>query len=611
MLHRLVVHRWSLALVTPLLAAIPPAPAHEPGATPPPAPPRLAASRPTAAAPWFTDATADAGLASTHVEGDEQWDIRPTMGPGAAWGDVDGDGDPDLYVVGGSGQVGRLFLNDGAGRFTDGTSAWGLDARADEHGVAGDAGMGACFADWDGDGDPDLYVTNDGPNVMWRNDGARFTDVTAEAGTGDDRWGAGVAFADVDRDGDLDLFVTNYLEYDESLLPEQPDDPARRREDPLAMLPYVFPGQANVLYRNEGDGTFTDVTEEAGLLAPDGKSLGALFLDADEDGDPDLYVANDTTPNTFWENDGTGRFEEVSLFVGLDDPRGGMGLAPGDVDGDGDLDVLLTNWQLEPNGLYRNNHRHPPTERRFVPRFEDVAVRAGLARWSVGYVGWGCVLEDLDGDGDLDAFVANGYTSPDYETTMICVGQADQLFENVTPPGAFRQMKDAPRWELVDVERAGPWAARELPSRALAAADADGDGDLDLVVTANNAPLVYLRNERGGRFLRVVPEGRAPNRDAVGARVELRCRAGATADDEDDDVPAGGLLGIGASGRDDLPRAAEVHAGSSYLAGHERGVRFGLADEEPARVRVRWPDGATSTHEVPRGATVLRVTQPD
>ena len=528
-------------------------------------------------APWFTDATAEAGLALTHQEGDDQqWDIRPTMGPGAAWADVDGDDDPDLFVVGGSEQTGRLFLNDGSGRFEDGTASWGLD------GAAPASGMGACFADWDGDGDPDLYVTNDGPNVMWRNDGSRFTDVTQAAGTGDDRWGASAAFADVDGDRDLDLFVTNYLEFDLELIPPESAVPGRRREDPLAMLPYVFPGQPNVLYRNEGDGRFTDVTEAAGLLAPDGKSLGAVFFDPDDDGDLDLYVANDTTPNTFWENDGFGVFEELSLFVGLDDPRGGMGLAPADMDADGDIDLLLTNWQLEPNALYRNNRVHRPSNRRFMPRFEDVAVQAGLAQRSVGYVGWGCLVADLDGDGDVDAYVANGYTSPDYETTMLCVGQPDQLFENVSGSRGLVAHKDVPRWEPVDAATAGAWIERALPSRGLAAADADGDGDLDLVVTANNAPLVFLRNERGGRSLRVTTRGVAPNTAAVGARVTLFIH-----------------------GRDEPHEAATVHAGAGYLGNHEPTLHFGLGEAVPRLLQVTWPDGRRTEHTVGDERTVV------
>jgi hypothetical protein len=539
--------------------------------------------------PWFTDATQAAGLSFAHVEGPlgpdgvEHWDIRPTMGPGAAWADVDGDGDPDLYVVGGAGQGGRLFLNDGQGAFTDVTGTWGLATSTDQQTYPG---MGASFADWDEDGDPDLYLTNDGPNRMWRNDGTRFTDVSEASGTAHPGWSASAAWADIDRDGDLDLYITNYLTFDMSLLPPESDAPALRREDPLAMLPYVFPGQADVLYRNDGEGRFTDITQQAGLHAPDGKGLGAAFFDQDGDGWLDLYVVNDTTPNTLWRNRADGSFEEIALYVGLDDPRGGMGIALSDVDADGDEDLFVTNWQVEPNALYRNNAIHAPSKRRFVPRFEDVSVSAGLAQLSVGSVGWGCVLDDLDNDGDDDLYVANGYTSPDYETTMVCVGQRDHLYENVTPTGAATGARNLPRWELLDAVDAGPPLALALASRGAAAADYDGDGDLDLVVTNNNGPLVLLRNESGGRSLRVLAEGRGlgVTRDAVGARITLRL------DDGSD-------------------RVRVVRSGSSYLSGHERGVRFGLGARRAVALRVLWPDGTSSSHAVGDGL-VLRITQP-
>jgi enediyne biosynthesis protein E4 len=591
----------------PLGASLAPEPVSVPRAIPPPSAPP----------PWFTDITSEAGVAFVHAEGGEQWDIRPTMGPGVAFADVDGDLDEDLYVVGGSDQLGRLFLNDGAGRFTDGTEAWGLHRGEGARG----AGMGASFADVDGDGDPDLHVTRDGPDVLWRNDAGRFTDVSAASGLADPRWSAGAAWADIDRDGDLDLYVTHYLQFDTALIPPESEHPASRREDPIAMLPYVFPPQADALYLNDGGGRFRDISVESGIAAVEGKGLGVAFLDEDDDGLPDIYVANDTTPNFLWRNrggwdeaaagdaatpavagagdadatpagagardaDGTapcGRFEEVALFVGLDDPRGGMGVALADVDGDGDEDLFTSYWQTEPNALYRNNRVHKPTTRRFVPRFEDIAVAAGLGQPSVGVVGWGCALADLDNDGDADLAVANGYTSPDYETTMICVGQRSHLYENVTAPGSLSTQRDVPRWSLVPPERAGGHFGRELPGRGLAAADIDGDGDLDLAFTSNNGPLVLLRNERGGRSLRVVPEGdgRGVNRDAVGARVTLAFEDGGSA-------------------------VATVRAGSSYLSGHERGVRFGLGARKAASLSVRWPDGTESVHAVPPDALSRR-----
>jgi enediyne biosynthesis protein E4 len=539
------------------------------------------ASPPTAPPPaWFADVTAEAGVRFTHVEGDEQWDIRPTMGPGLAWSDVQADGWQDLYVVGGSAQDGALFVSHGRGRegavaFVDETAARGLS------GPRG-AGMGASFADWDDDGDEDLYVTRDGGNTMWRNDAGSFTDVTEAAGTRCGLWSASVGWADVDRDGDLDLFVTNYLQFDLAAIPPESARPAERREDPIAMLPYVFPAQPDVLYRNEDGRRFTDVSAGAGLAGEQGKGLGVVFFDHDEDGWPDAYVADDTTPNQLWRNlgswptdgeapdslTGRGGFEDVALQVGLDDPRGGMGVQCADVDDDADEDIFVSYWQTEPDALYRNNARHGPSQRRFMPRYEDIAIAAGIGAATVGYVGWGCALADLDGDGDHDLCVTNGYTSPDYETTMQCVGQTAQLFENVTPPGALVTHRDVPRFGLAPPARAGAHFARPLAGRGLAACDYDADGDLDLALSANNGPLVLLRNERGGRTLTVVPEGDGKDvpREAVGAQVTLTLDDGSV-------------------------RTAFVHRDGSYLSGHERGVRFGLGARQAVEVSVRWPDG--------------------
>jgi len=577
-----------LVLVLPACDGSPVASAESDGARPAPAEARPA---------WFSDVTAAAGLAFTHAEGAEQWDIRPTMGPGLAWADVQGDGWQDLYVVGGSGQDGALFVSrgrdaDGAVSFTDETAARGLV------GPRG-AGMGASFADWDDDGDQDLYVTRDGGNAMWKNDAGRFADVTEAAGTRCGLWSASVAWGDVDRDGDLDLFVTNYLQFDATLIPPESERPAERREDPIAMLPYVFPGQPSVLYRNEDGVRFSDVSAGAGLVTPPpGKGLGAVMFDEDEDGWPDVYVANDTTPNQLWRNlggwpatdggaaapppdaaAGRGGFLEIALQVGLDDPRGGMGLSGADVDDDGDEDLFASYWQTEPNGLYRNNARHRPSQRRFMPRFEDIAVAAGLGAPSVGYVGWGCALADLDGDGDADLAVNNGYTSPDYETTMQCVGQVPHLYENVTAPGALVSHRDVPRWELLPAARAGAAFARALAGRGLAACDYDADGDLDLALSANNGPLTLLRNERSGRSLHVLVEGDGATvpREAVGARVTLRLDDGSE-------------------------RTAWVHRDGSYLSGHERGAWFGLGTRRAESVVVRWPDGKETSRSLREGA---------
>ncbi|MEE8466874.1 MAG: VCBS repeat-containing protein, partial [Planctomycetota bacterium] len=285
------------------------------------------ASAPHAPAPLFTDVTRAAGVTMVHMEGpDEQLDIRPTMGPGAAWGDVDGDGWVDLYLVQGSGREGsspptnRLLHNLGDGTFEDVTR----DSGAGDDG----AGMGALFFDADQDGDLDLYVANRGPDRLYENDGSgHFTDVSEAAGLTLDLWSAGVSASDVDRDGDLDLYVTSYLDFDLEKMP--PADGLERygREDPLAMLPFAFPGQRNVFLRNEGGLRFTDATGELGLADVQGRGMQAVFWDFDRDGDDDLYVANDVSFNVLYRNEGDGTFEDISFITGLDDPRGGMGLA--------------------------------------------------------------------------------------------------------------------------------------------------------------------------------------------------------------------------------------------------------------------------------------------
>ena len=543
----------------------------------------------SAARELLADVAEAAGVAMVHLEGPhEQLDIRPTMGPGAAWGDADGDGWVDLYVVQGGGRApsavpsSRLFRNlggsgpGGRGRFADVTEASGAGHRG--------AGMGALFLDGDGDGDLDLYVASYGPDVLLENDGAgSFRDVSAAAGLSGERWSAGVAAADADLDGDLDLYVTAYLDYDPGAVPDPAELAGYRREDPVLMLPFAFRGQRNTFLRNEGPGPgggmrFTDVTAELGLEDALGRGMQPLFWDFDRDGDQDLYVANDVSPNVLWRNEGDGTFRDVSFATGMDDPRGGMGVAAGDVEGDGDEDLFLTNWELEANALYANNllsHRSPRSR---VATFRDVIVPAGLGPFGIGATAWGAELQDLDLDGDLDLFVANGYTSPDYESTSICVGQPNHLFLN-DGTGRFEDGRAlAP--DALDVA---------LPSRAAVACDHDQDGDLDLLVTANNAPLQLLENRAsrpgGGHWLVVRPRSHTANTHAIGAELEL--------------VLEGRSL------------RRTLRAGSSYLAGNPPEVHFGLGPA--ARVlelRVRWPDGSESSHALDGVDRFVTVHQP-
>lgn len=535
--------------------------------------PREATAKKTEPArPHFRDVSRESGLAEVHFEGpEEQLDIRPTMGPGACWGDFDGDGLTDLYLVQGGGREGslvptnRLMRNLGDGRFQ-------AVAGAENAG----AGMGALFFDLEGDGDLDLFVANYGPNALYRNDGAEgFVDVSAKHDLGGDGWSAGVCAADYDRDGDLDLYVTTYLVYDTELMPDVPHYAGYAREDPIEMLPFAFPGGRNHFLVNE-NGKLEERTEELGLIDEQGRGMQPIFWDFDLDGDQDLYVANDVSMNLLWRNEGDGTFEDISFQTGMDDPRGGMGVATGDVDLDGDADLFLTNWQLEANALYRNNQIIGKRRRTHLGTFQDVTVHARLGRHGVGFTSWGCVLFDADNDGDLDLFVPNGYTSPDYESTDICVGQANQFFLN-----------DG-RGRFVDASlEAGSAVTAPLASRAAAVCDYDRDGRLDLFVTNNNGPYQLLRNEfeSRGHWLGIELKGAGGNTQAVGARVEITA--------------------------DGLTHTREVAAGGGYLAGHATGLHFGLgAVEAIEALRVHWPSGVTTSHAVESLDRWMTITEP-
>lgn len=528
----------------------------------------------------FHDEARFADLGMVHMEGPRmQLDIRPTMGPGAAWGDVDGDGLVDLYLVQGGGREGsvvprnRLYRNKGDGTFADITTSSNTGHQG--------AGMGALFCDLDSDGDLDLYVANYGRDVLYWNDGEGvFT--PSEGQLPDlDLWSAGVAASDYDKDGDLDLYITSYLDYDESKMPPMDELERYQREDPVAMLPFAFPGQRNVFLRNDvkedGSRHFSDVTEELGLLDVQGRGMQAIFWDFDQDGDDDLYVANDVSFNTLFRNEGDGTFRDVTFLVGLDDPRGGMGLSVGDVDRDGDEDLFLTNWQLEANALYQNNLINRAGRKLHTGTFADHTVQSRLGPAGIGVTSWGCELFDADNDGDLDLFVANGYTSPDYESTGICVGQPNHFFLN-DGRGRFTEA----------FEQGGAALAERLPSRGAVACDYDQDGLLDLLVTANNSAVQLLKN-RGkslGHWINLRLAGSNGNTFAVGARVHARC------------------------GDDTF--VASLRAGTGYLTGNAPELHLGLgAHAQIDELTIHWPSGRVTTHESVAVDRVLSIREPD
>ena len=495
------------------------------------------------------DVAAQAGLNFRHEHGASGLKLLPeTMGAGVAWLDFDGDGALDLYVVqsgrlppdGGEGAANRLFRNLGDGSFRDVTRT----SRSGQRGY----GQGVVAADYDGDGHVDLYVCNYGPDALLRNLGdGTFEEVTTAAGLGLDGWSSSAAFADADEDGDLDLYVTRYLEFDQSedIWCGDGDSGERRYCDPT-----LFLGASDRFYRNEGDGTFRDATVEAGLADADGKGLGVLFTDLDDDGRPDLYVANDLTINLLYRNIGVGRFEAVSLFSGAGLNRdgkaeAGMGLAVGDVDGDLDADLVVSNFDVETNTLYVN---------RGELLFEDRSAESGFGPPSFNLLGFGTVMADLDRDGDLDVYVANGHIFDRPRRASLTRPQPDLLLLG-DGRGFFAPAACGPAFE-----------AREV-GRGLAAADYDDDGDLDLAVVNNGGPLQLLRNDVAqGRWLGLRLIGDSPNSEAIGARVVLLSER--------------------------TRQVRWITAGDSYQSTSDRRVLFGLPDgDRPHSLEVRWPDG--------------------
>ena len=493
-----------------------------------------------------------------------------TMGSGVALLDADGDGDLDLFFVqsgplpGRAGERGdRLFRNEGGWRFSDASASSGL--------ADGDYGMGAVAGDFDGDGDEDLHVTNFGEDRLWRNLGeGAFEEVGGRARLSSPAWGTAAAFADLDLDGDLDLVVVNYL-----------DDPVGRNPHcgrhaegyRTYCHPDAFDGVTDLLFRNEGDGTFVEVGIASGFVPggpSEAKGLGVVVSDLDEDGDPDLYVANDSTPNHLYRNDGRGEFTEVGSVSGAAyDERGlteaGMGTDAGDADGDGRLDLFVTNLDEETNTLYRNEGDL---------RFVDATAPAGLAAPSLLRLGFGTLFLDAEGDGDMDLFVANGHLLDNVHLYRdgTTYAQRDQLFVN-DGRGRFREV------------RAGPYFEDPRVSRGAASGDLDGDGDPDLVVTTSGGAPALLRNEGAppGAFFRVALRGVRSNRLGVGARVVYEV--------------------------DGSRQVAEVRRGSSYLSCGSPWISFARAGSGSAILEVSWPSGLRQRVEGVRWEGVVEVRE--
>ncbi|MEQ8763571.1 MAG: CRTAC1 family protein [Planctomycetota bacterium] len=516
---------------------------------------------PPAPQDWFVDRLAGSGIDFRHVTGATgQKHLPETMGSGVALFDYDRDGDLDCYFVQGGNLPGlqgspgvqttnRLYRNEGGLRFVDVT---------EEAGVGDDGyGMGCVVGDIDGDGDLDLYVTNFGPNRLYLNRGdGTFEDGTEKAGVGAGAsWSSSAVFFDADGDGHLDLYVCQYVVYRVGLSRTCED----RIEGKLVRSychPDVFPAAPDVLFRNRGDGTFEDITKEAGVYEREnGKGLGVVASDVDGDGDCDLLVANDSKPNFFYRNLGDGTFRDDSDTSGfayneLGEAEAGMGIDAGDVDGDGDFDLILVHYTMETNTLYLNEGD---------AIFRDGTGPARIGEPSLMYLGFGAGFADLDNDGDLDLHIANGHIMDNvgmfYSSQSFA--QPDLLFEN-DGEGRFQNRST----------EGGPAIQTPRVSRGTAFGDLDGDGDIDIVVQNSNAAPALLINQKAGigRWIAFDLVGTKSNRDGIGARVTIE-HGGRT-------------------------QVEECRSGTSYLSHSALRVHFGVGSSTRVdRVRVRWPSG--------------------
>ena len=516
----------------------------------------------------FVDATDEAGIRFQHSSGTRSSLLPEDMGSGAAFADIDNDGDLDLYIVNiprpltqdasvGS-ETNVLYRNNGDGTFTDITDIAGVG----HHGY----GMGCVFSDYDSDGNLDLYVTNYGANVLYRNNGdGTFSDVTKTAGVGCELWSTGAAFADVDGDTDLDLYVCNYVTYDlEKLEQMQEESLQSGKPVPSALNPHVFEPQDNVFYRNNGDGTFSDVTAEVGIAAHGSRSMQCMFSDLDNDNDLDLYVANDTSVNYVYRNDGNGAFRDVSNESWAADFRGSMGLAAGDYDADGDIDIFMSHWVDEENTLYRNLLKEDLSSRHI--RFVDESYSAMLAEVSIKLIGWGTALFDYDNDGDLDIFVTNGSTFQELKRPEVLIPQVDALYRN-DGDGSFSDVS----------EITGITGLPTRVGRGATFGDYDNDGDIDIFVVNNHAAPTLLRNDGGNRnaWLHVELIGTDGNRNAIGAKIQLKTA--------------------------ERTQVREVYAGESYMSANSFIIEFGVGGATQIEtLQVTWLNGdVQELHNIP------------
>jgi hypothetical protein len=501
----------------------------------------------------FDDITQAAGITFKHVSTPEKRYIVESMSGGLALLDFDNDGFLDIYLVNSltvdllkaNGKTrSALYRNNADGTFTD----VGGKAGVDDIGW----GMGAAVGDYDNDGLDDIYVACVGPDHLFKNNGnGTFTDVTKKAGVSDPRWSTGAAFVDYNQDGKLDLFVSNYVAFDFNNLPEfGKSRTCQYKGLPVQCGPRGLPGEGDALFHNNGDGTFSDVTRKAGVTDPNGYyGMGVICSDFDEDGLVDIFVANDSTPNFFYKNNGDGTFKEIGFTSGTavnenGSEQGSMGVTVGDYDHDGRFDLFITNFDDEYNTLYHNDGRSS---------FTDVSYAAKVATVSFPYVGWGTKFFDYDNDGWVDIFVANGHVYPQLPTFR----QRNLMHKN-NRNGTFTE---------VGIQL-GPIFSDKRVGRGAAFGDLDNDGDIDIVINNLDGAPQLLRNHGGNanNSLLIKLIGVKSNRAGIGARVKI------------------------VSG--DLIQMDEVRSGDSYLSQSDLRLHFGLEKRTKIDlIEIRWTSG--------------------
>lgn len=534
----------------------------------------------------FVDVTAEAGIDFQHVDGrtGEKYLIE-TLGSGALFFDFNNDGNLDLYIVNAAHippptqatspaknhphlPQNKLFQNNGDGTFTDVTHKAGV----------GDTGygVGCAAADINNDGYPEIYVTNFGRNRLYHNNGdGTFTDITEKAGVGDERWGTGCAFLDYDLDGYVDLYVVNYMIFSTEGNQGWESRGSRIYCSPVDQMDGTrFQSEPDILYRNNGDGTFTDVTDAAGI-SHRGLGLAVAVGDFDNDGDPDLHIANDMEPDILYQNNGDGTFTDITDFTGTgyDEngiPGSGMGSAFGDYDNDGDLDLVVSNAPSQPVLLFHNEKGQ---------FFSDASFPSGIGAVTLPFFKWAVEFFDFNNDGLQDIFVSNGHLQDNIELfSDDTYAQTDLLFQN-------RHQNGIHSFSDVSAE-VGLTQLTKMVGRGAAFGDYDNDGDIDIFLNHSNQPAKLLRNDGGNanNWVTIHTIGTQGNASGIGTKITLKTGA--------------------------LSLVKEVHSGSSYLSQNDLRVHFGLGQNTQIdSLEIRWQSGRTDKYLNLKTNQILQVKE--